>query len=91
MDMDDDFQLFSPLEQSSSPIHDRKLKRMKKVSSISSDDVIAKPVSEPFLTSSEVLESNDEPLRFEAGKVLDSGFAEGLGSEGENGEDRGGE
>ena len=63
--MDDDFQLFSPLEQSSSPVHDRKLKRLKKVSSISSDDVIARPVSEPFLASSKVLESNEETLRFE--------------------------
>ena len=90
--MDDDFQLFSPLEQSSSSVHDRKLKRLKKVSSISSDDVIAKPVSEPFLASSKVLESNEEPLLFEAGKVLDSGFAEeGSGSEGENVEDPGGE
>ena len=90
--MEDDFQLFSHLEQSSSPVHDRKLKRLKKVSSISSDDVIAKLESEPFLASSEVLESNEEPLRFEVGKVLDSGFAdEGSGSEGENGEDPGGE
>ena len=90
--MDDDFRLFSPLEQSSSPVHDRKLKRLKKVSSISSDDVIAKPVSEQVLASSEVLESNEEPLRFEAGKELDSGFVEeGSGSEGENGEDPGGE
>ena len=92
--MDDDFQLVSPLEQSSSPVHDRKLKRLKKVSSISSDDVIAKPVSEHVLASSEVLESNEEPLRFEAGKELDSGFVEegsGSGSEGKNGEDPGGE
>lgn len=97
MDMEDDSQLFSPSEQSSSPVHARKLKRLKKATSVSSDDVVAKQVNGQVLGSSEALESNEGPLRFDSGKELDSGFAgEGSGSGRDlefdgDGEDQGGE
>lgn len=97
MDMEDDSQLFSPSEQSSSPVHARKLKRLKKATSVSTDDVVAKQVNGQVLGSSEALESNEGPLRFDSGKELDSGFAgEGSGSGRDlefdgDGEDQGGE
>lgn len=92
MAMEDDFQLSSHLEQSSSPVHARRLKRLKKASVVSSDDVVAKPVNGQVLGSLEVLESDEEPLGFDVVKELDSGFAEeGSRSERGNGADQGGE
>lgn len=96
MDRDDDFQEFSPLEESSA-VHARKLKRLKKATGVSSDDVVAKTVIGQVLGSSEVPESNEEPWLLESGNEFELGFT-GASSEperdfkfDENGEDLGGE
>ncbi|OVA04535.1 hypothetical protein BVC80_1715g53 [Macleaya cordata] len=66
MESDDDYQIFSSPEEPSSPIHQTKLKRLKK--SVSSGSVFPQPVDQ---SPSEQIYSSTQDTDYESSKTLD--------------------